>query len=117
MADLDAYMGLDCQPELETLALLDIGHMYLAQHWGIRQAQGNAVGFSQEAATESLLGGIQVRIDQASKAKTDFVALIEKQDIRKNDHFTLFIGNKKVKLTVSKVNWRGNASEVELKNG
>lgn len=118
MADLDSFTGdLAEQAERETIGLLGGSNMYLAQHWGIRQAQNAGTGFSSEAATESLLGGIQIRIDIASKPKTDLVGLVEKQDVRKNDHFVLFIGSKKLKLTVSKVNQRGDASEVELKNG
>jgi hypothetical protein len=117
MADLDAYIGQDDLANKETVGLLNIGHMYLSQHWGIRQSQSAGAGFGSEAASETLLGGIQIRIDAATKPKTDYVGLVEKVDVRKNDHFTLFIGNRKLKLTVSAVTQRGDASEVELKNG
>jgi hypothetical protein len=118
MADLDSFTGdLNEQAERETIGLMGGSNMYMAQHWGIRQAQNVGTGFSSEAATESLLGGLQMRIDIASKPKTDYVGLVDKVDVRKDDHFTVFIGSKKYKLTVSKVTSRGSASEVELKRG
>lgn len=116
MADLEAWISPKKLAEDETSALL-VSNMYMAQHWGIRFEAGNA-GFDNEIPNESLLGIVEVRIDEASKSKTDYVGIVKSSDIRDGDSLTLFLnGSQKMKLKVSGVNQRGEVCEVELKNG
>ena len=115
MADIDSFIALDQLAEDETLELLE-QHKYLAQHYGIRGSVGNP-GFENEAPGEQLLGAVLIRIDQAKKPKTDWVALVGDIDIRPTDKLVIIHNGRKKKLEVSAVNPRGTAAEVELKNG
>ena len=116
MVDLNGWIG-NAQFQQEIGIELIKDKTYLAQHWGVRTGAGNS-GFDHEVPSEQLLGAISVRIDEASKQKTDYVAMAYKQDIRIGDNLTLFIDNsKKKKLVVSGVRVIGDICEVELKNG
>jgi hypothetical protein len=115
MADLDGWIGREQLAEDETLEIFE-QQKYLAQHLGVRSSSDNP-GFSSEVPGETLLGALLIRIDEASKAKTHWVALVDKADIKVGDKFVLVHNGRRVKLEVSGVNPRGRACEVELKNG
>lgn len=115
MPDLNSFIALDQQAEDETVDLLR-QNQYMAHHYGIRLPGSNA-GLTSEVPEEQYLSTLMIRIDVAKKLRTDYVALVVGVDIRKGDKLFVHINGRNRKLEVSAVNSRGNAAEVELKNG
>lgn len=114
MADVLDWQAED---DLQNVAdfFVETEKLYMAQLWGVRNGSGNA-GFSNEVPKQDLLGAITIRLDPSADDNYSYVSLT-KDDVRKGDRVTLFVGAKKYNLTVASSMQRGEFRELGLTNG